>query len=165
MRCSQQQIRWLISGSLHASSLSPNCSLSNVWRPLKQTNMAHSDVDLAAPFENDVILEVRRSKMKTMPGLKIQSGIDKTPCEGRIAVSFLGLEEDEHDLVFHGGRDKAVHGCACRPTPSPPWVSSLTWSRPLTCGSKTVPHITLPGRPSTRRRLRASVPGPLVRIW
>ena len=92
--------------------------------------MAHSDVDLAAPFENDVILEVRRSKMKTMPGLKILSGIDKTPCEGRVAVSFLGLEEDEHDLVFHGGRDKAVHGCACHPFLPLPWPpSSLDLTR------------------------------------
>lgn len=70
-----------------------------------------ADVDLLAPFERDVILEVRSSKMKTMPGLKIQSGIDKTIREGRIPVSKMGIEGDEHDPTFHGGIDKAVHGC------------------------------------------------------
>jgi len=36
-----------------------------------------NNVDLFAPFERDTILEVRTSRMKTMPGLTIQSGIDK----------------------------------------------------------------------------------------
>ncbi|KAI1634846.1 pyruvate kinase-like protein [Biscogniauxia mediterranea] len=69
-----------------------------------------SDIDLFAPFERDIILEVRTSKMKTMPGLSIQTGIDKNLRGGRIPVSMLGLEGDEHDLTFHGGRDKAIHG-------------------------------------------------------
>ncbi|KAI1486564.1 pyruvate kinase-like protein [Biscogniauxia mediterranea] len=69
-----------------------------------------SDIDLFAPFERDIILEVRTSKMKTMPGLSIQTGIDKNLRDGRIPVSMLGLEGDEHDLTFHGGRDKAIHG-------------------------------------------------------
>lgn len=72
---------------------------------------AAADVDLFAPFERDIILEVRTSRMKTMPGLTIQSGIDKAPRTERIPVSFLGLEADEHDPTFHGGVDKAVHGC------------------------------------------------------
>lgn len=70
-----------------------------------------SEIDLFAPFERDVILEVRTSKMKAMPGLKIESGIDKGLRSGRIPVSFVGLDADEHDLVFHGGPDKAIHGC------------------------------------------------------
>ena len=70
-----------------------------------------ADFDLFEPYERDTILEVRTSRMKTMPGLKIQSGIDKTMRSGRIPVSFLGLEGDEHDLTFHGGKDKAIHGC------------------------------------------------------
>ncbi|KAI1850755.1 hypothetical protein JX266_004037 [Neoarthrinium moseri] len=37
-----------------------------------------ADIDLDAPFKEDIILEVRRSRMKMMPGLTIQSGIDKT---------------------------------------------------------------------------------------
>ncbi|KAI0146151.1 PK beta-barrel-protein domain-containing protein-like protein [Xylariaceae sp. FL1272] len=68
------------------------------------------DADLTAPFESDVILEIRTSKMKTMPGLTIQSGIDKQLRSDRIPVTFTGLDADEHDLTFHGGRDKAIHG-------------------------------------------------------
>lgn len=67
--------------------------------------------DLHAPFERDTILEVRRAKMKRMPGLQIESGIDKLLCDEPIWVSKLGLDSDEHDLTFHGGIDKAVHGC------------------------------------------------------
>ncbi|KAI4600819.1 hypothetical protein KJ359_012981 [Pestalotiopsis sp. 9143b] len=70
-----------------------------------------ADVDLCAPFKEDIILEVRSSKMKTMPGLTIQSGIDKTIREGVVTVTHLGIEGDEHDPTFHGGRDKAIHGC------------------------------------------------------
>ncbi|KAI1497835.1 pyruvate kinase-like protein [Biscogniauxia marginata] len=61
-----------------------------------------SSIDLYASFERDIILEVRTSKMKTMPGLKIQTGIDKNLRIGRIPVSMLGLDGDEHDLTFHG---------------------------------------------------------------
>ncbi|KAH8671207.1 MOSC domain-containing protein [Xylariales sp. PMI_506] len=68
------------------------------------------EIDLYAPFEQDVILEVRSSKMKTMPGLTIMSGIDKTIRKGTVAVGPMGLEDDEHDPTFHGGIDKAVHG-------------------------------------------------------
>ncbi|KAI1179170.1 PK beta-barrel-protein domain-containing protein-like protein [Nemania sp. FL0916] len=69
-----------------------------------------ADIDLFAPFEKDTILEIRTSRMKTMPGLTIQSGIDKQECSGKIPVTFLGLDADEHDLTFHGGKDKAIHG-------------------------------------------------------
>ncbi|KAI0134215.1 MOSC domain-containing protein [Xylariales sp. AK1849] len=69
-----------------------------------------ADIDLDAPFERDIILQVRSSKMKTMPGLTIQSGIDKTLRDGPIPVTSLGIEDDEHDPVFHGGIDKAIHG-------------------------------------------------------
>lgn len=71
------------------------------------------DIDLDAPFKEDIILEVRSSKMKTMPGLNILSGIDKTMRDGIVLVNHLGIEGDEHDPTFHGGRDKAVHGCEC----------------------------------------------------
>ncbi|KAL7622732.1 hypothetical protein AAE478_006410 [Parahypoxylon ruwenzoriense] len=77
-----------------------------------------SDVDLFAPFERDIILEVRTSRMETMPGLKIETGINKKIRPGRIPVSFLGLDADEHDLVFHGGRDKAIHGYCCSHYPT-----------------------------------------------
>ncbi|OTA80349.1 hypothetical protein M434DRAFT_86430 [Hypoxylon sp. CO27-5] len=78
-----------------------------------------SDIDLFAPVERDVVLEIRTSKMRTMPGLKIDTGIDKKLRSGRIPVSFIGLDEDEHDLVFHGGPDKAIHGYCC--THYPTW--------------------------------------------
>ncbi|KAL1837887.1 hypothetical protein VTJ49DRAFT_3291 [Mycothermus thermophilus] len=68
-------------------------------------------VDLHAPFTSDVILEVRTGSMKPMPGLTVLSGIDKTLREGPVRVTELGLESDEHDPTFHGGRDKAIHGC------------------------------------------------------
>ncbi|KAK6950747.1 hypothetical protein Daesc_007272 [Daldinia eschscholtzii] len=77
-----------------------------------------SEIDLFAPFERDVILEVRTSKMETMPGLKIETGINKKIRTGRVPVSFIGLDADEHDLVFHGGRDKAIHGYCCSHYPT-----------------------------------------------
>ncbi|KAI1167797.1 pyruvate kinase-like protein [Nemania serpens] len=69
-----------------------------------------ADIDLFAPVERDTILEVRTSRMKTMSGLTIQTGIDKQLRSGKIPVTFLGLDADEHDLTFHGGKDKAIHG-------------------------------------------------------
>jgi MOSC domain-containing protein YiiM len=49
--------------------------------------------------------------MKLMPGLTVESGIDKSIIEGTIWVGKTGLEGDEHDLTFHGGPTKAVHAC------------------------------------------------------
>ncbi|KAL2259853.1 hypothetical protein VTK26DRAFT_6324 [Humicola hyalothermophila] len=66
--------------------------------------------DLCAPFISDTILEVRTGKMKPMRGLTVLSGIDKTLRHGPVKVTELGLEGDEHDPVFHGGVDKAIHG-------------------------------------------------------
>ena len=48
--------------------------------------------------------------MKKMSGLQIESGIDKQIVPTPITLSKLGLMEDEHDLTFHGGPDKAVLG-------------------------------------------------------
>ncbi|CAK7271804.1 hypothetical protein SEPCBS57363_004810 [Sporothrix epigloea] len=67
-------------------------------------------LDLYAPITSDIILEVRRGKMKAMEGLKIMSGIDKGLCTGPVTVDSMGIVEDEHDYTFHGGIDKAVHG-------------------------------------------------------
>ncbi|XXH04292.1 hypothetical protein Hte_010706 [Hypoxylon texense] len=77
-----------------------------------------SEIDLFAPVERDIVLEIRTSKMKTMPGLKIETGIDKRIRSGRIPVSLIGLDADEHDLVFHGGKDKAIHGYCCSHYPT-----------------------------------------------
>jgi MOSC domain-containing protein YiiM len=68
-------------------------------------------VDLHAPFSVDKLLEIRTSRMKKMPGLTIESGIDKTLCLEPMKVSKLGIHGDEHDPTFHGGPDKAIHGC------------------------------------------------------
>ena len=46
-----------------------------------------------------------------MEGLEVESGIDKAIREGPVFLSFMGLDADEHDPTFHGGIDKAVHGC------------------------------------------------------
>ncbi|KAK7729671.1 hypothetical protein SLS63_006052 [Diaporthe eres] len=66
--------------------------------------------DLYAPFTSDTILEVRSGKLKKYKGLNIESGIDKSLLNGPVHVGKLGIDGDEHDLTFHGGPDKAVHG-------------------------------------------------------
>ncbi|KAI9172428.1 Carnitine monooxygenase reductase subunit [Paramyrothecium foliicola] len=67
-------------------------------------------MDLRAPFSVDKLLEIRTSRMKKMPGLTIESGIDKTLCLEPTRVDKLGLHGDEHDPTFHGGPEKAIHG-------------------------------------------------------
>jgi MOSC domain-containing protein YiiM len=49
--------------------------------------------------------------MKSLRGLAVQSGIQKFPRHGPVRVTEMGLEGDEHDPTFHGGIDKAIHGC------------------------------------------------------
>lgn len=75
-------------------------------------SLPEEDVDLWAPCASDVILELRTGRMKKMAGLEVESGIDKTIREGPVRLSFMGLDADEHDPTFHGGVDKAVHGCS-----------------------------------------------------
>ncbi|KAK3370303.1 pyruvate kinase-like protein [Podospora didyma] len=67
-------------------------------------------MDLDALFTSDTLLEVRSGKMQKMRGLEIESGIDKSLCNGPVHISSLGIDGDEHDLTFHGGVDKAIHG-------------------------------------------------------
>jgi MOSC domain-containing protein YiiM len=73
--------------------------------------------DCVAPFEVDKLLEVRTSGRKKMPGVNVDTGIDKTICSGAMKIDKLGLEGDWHDLTFHGGPDKAVLGCKLFPCP------------------------------------------------
>lgn len=68
-------------------------------------------IDLWAPFTSDTILEVRAGKLRKYKGLNIESGIDKTILNGPVHIGKLGIHGDEHDLTFHGGPDKAIHGC------------------------------------------------------
>jgi MOSC domain-containing protein YiiM len=74
-------------------------------------------VDLWQACATDVVLELRTGKMERMAGLDIMSGINKKEREGGVFLSSLGLDADEHDPTFHGGVDKAVHGCWYYPIP------------------------------------------------
>ncbi|POS72831.1 MOSC domain-containing protein [Diaporthe helianthi] len=82
------------------------------------------EVDLYAPFTSDRILEVRSGKLKKYKGLNIESGIDKSLLDGRVHVNRLGIEGDEHDLTFHGGPDKAIHGYCSSHYPT--WQSEFS---------------------------------------
>jgi MOSC domain-containing protein YiiM len=82
-------------------------------------------VDLYAPFTRDTILEVRTGTMKPLRGLKVLSGIEKTPRDGPVRVTETGLEGDEHDPTFHGGIDKAIHGCKSTSLPVPTFKALL----------------------------------------
>lgn len=57
--------------------------------------------------EPTTLQQVRTSKLKQLG--TVLSGIDKKQRKERLLVSTLGLPEDEHDLTFHGGVDKAIH--------------------------------------------------------
>jgi MOSC domain-containing protein YiiM len=65
--------------------------------------------DLDAPWQKDILLQVRTSKMKPMHNLSITTGIYKLPRTERVYCGATGFESDEHDPTFHGGVDKAVH--------------------------------------------------------
>ncbi|CAK7220826.1 hypothetical protein SBRCBS47491_004321 [Sporothrix bragantina] len=107
----------LSGGTLSGVSNDPPRSISEL-RPTQAANTTSNQqtaspaapLDLYAPITSDIILEVRRGKMKAMEGLKIMSGIDKGLCTGPVKVDSMGIVEDEHDYTFHGGIDKAVHG-------------------------------------------------------
>jgi MOSC domain-containing protein YiiM/ferredoxin-NADP reductase len=73
-------------------------------------NSTNPDTPIPEPTS---ILSLRTSKLKPFGSLTITSGIDKKPRTGRVYVSPLGLAEDEHDLTFHGGIDKAIHQYCC----------------------------------------------------
>lgn len=51
--------------------------------------------------------EIRTSKLRSFG--PVLSGIDKKRRNGKLYVGEDGLSEDEHDLTFHGGIDKAIH--------------------------------------------------------
>jgi MOSC domain-containing protein YiiM len=53
------------------------------------------------------LLELRTSKLKRFG--TVLSGIDKQAILVPLYVSSTGLTDDEHDLTFHGGVDKAIH--------------------------------------------------------
>jgi MOSC domain-containing protein YiiM len=55
------------------------------------------------------LLAVNTGNLAPLGDLSIKSAIAKSPRHGRVCVSSLGLADDEHDLTFHGGPEKAVH--------------------------------------------------------
>jgi MOSC domain-containing protein YiiM/ferredoxin-NADP reductase len=67
---------------------------------------ANTPVDIPAPT---ILVVIRTSKLKPFGSLNVLSGIYKEPRNGRLKVDKVGLPEDEHDLTFHGGPDKAIH--------------------------------------------------------
>ncbi len=120
----------LISAFLRVS-LSPRMCVAFV--PPK---MALDEVDLYAPVTTDRILEVRTGKMKPLRGNKGLSGIDKQACDEPMFINKMGIAGDEHDMTFHGGVDKAVHGCEYRPA----LLLLLFPVRYLPCSSVSFPH-------------------------
>jgi MOSC domain-containing protein YiiM/ferredoxin-NADP reductase len=76
-------------------------------------------LNLPVPIPPPTILtSLRTGKMKPLStrnldsplgSLSISSAIDKVPRASGVYVSYFGLTDDEHDLTFHGGPDKAVH--------------------------------------------------------
>ncbi|KAG9245185.1 MOSC domain-containing protein [Calycina marina] len=61
------------------------------------------------PHKTGTIIQLRTSRMKQMRALAITTGIYKIPTTAILWCSSTGLQDDEHDLTFHGGFDKAVH--------------------------------------------------------
>ncbi|KAG9235120.1 MOSC domain-containing protein [Amylocarpus encephaloides] len=72
-------------------------------------SLAPSPPPLSTPWTTATLLQIRTSKMQPMQGLTTTTGIYKQPQHGRIFCGPEGFENDEHDLTFHGGPDKAVH--------------------------------------------------------
>ncbi|KAF2019598.1 vanillate O-demethylase oxidoreductase [Aaosphaeria arxii CBS 175.79] len=69
-----------------------------------QPSIDLSSIDIPPPT---TLEQIRTSKLR--PFGPVLSGIDKQLRSGKLYVSPLGLSEDEHDLTFHGGPDKAIH--------------------------------------------------------
>ncbi|GCB26182.1 putative dioxygenase subunit beta YeaX [Aspergillus awamori] len=87
-------------------------SFSNIYRS-NITEMTR--IDFTSPSQPPLIpipppttlQEIRTSKLR--PFGPVLSAIDKQTRSGQLYVSTTGLEDDEHDLTFHGGIDKAIH--------------------------------------------------------
>jgi MOSC domain-containing protein YiiM/ferredoxin-NADP reductase len=71
-------------------------------------SVANTNPEIPIPSPTKLV-SLRTGKLAPFGPLSIQSGIIKSPRVGRIRVTKLGLTDDEHDLTFHGGPDKAIH--------------------------------------------------------
>jgi MOSC domain-containing protein YiiM len=69
--------------------------------------MATTDLSSIAIPPPTTLLELRTSKLKQFG--TVLSGIDKRAIDVPLYVFSTGLTDDEHDLTFHGGVDKAIH--------------------------------------------------------
>lgn len=76
------------------------------------------DDALDAPFTNDVLLQVRTGKARSIHGTAIKSGIYKSAHSDAVKVTKLGVEGDEHVYEAHGGLEKAVHHYCARHYPT-----------------------------------------------
>ncbi|KAK5264982.1 hypothetical protein LTR96_009781 [Exophiala xenobiotica] len=63
---------------------------------------------LQQPWRGEKVAQVRTGKVKPAFGMNEPSGILKHIRSGRITVSPLGFEGDEHAYEFHGGPEKAL---------------------------------------------------------
>lgn len=69
-----------------------------------------SDANPPIPIPAPTLLQqVRTGKLKQYGDLTIPTGIYKDVRSGSLHIDKVGLPEDEHDLTFHGGPDKAIH--------------------------------------------------------
>ena len=74
--------------------------------------MINVDSEPQWPDRPTVLLQVRTGRLEPLEGTHVMSAIRKRPIQGPVRCSELGLDTDEHDLTFHGGPDKALHGYA-----------------------------------------------------
>lgn len=75
-----------------------------ISKMMPSTSIDLSPIDVPPPT---TLEQIRTSKL--LPFGSVLSGIDKQSRTGKLYVSSIGLSEDEHDLTFHGGIDKAIH--------------------------------------------------------
>jgi hypothetical protein len=80
-------------------------------QPLRMPNvvltMPSNDLPPIPILPATTLLELRISKLKRFGTVLL--GIDKKATHIPLYVSPTGLTDDEHDLTFHGGIDKAIH--------------------------------------------------------
>lgn len=65
--------------------------------------------DLAPLPPVDTLLQVRIGKIRALGTAGLRSAIAKTPRDGKLFVTNVGIVGDEQQYVHHGGVDKALH--------------------------------------------------------
>ncbi|KAH9905923.1 PK beta-barrel-protein domain-containing protein-like protein [Xylariomycetidae sp. FL2044] len=72
-------------------------------------DIGESCSDLAPLPPKDILLSLRTGKIRPLGGIKMASGINKQPCEGKVKLTMTGFLGDERDYPPHTGPDNAVH--------------------------------------------------------